>query len=75
MIIKVILIIAGLAAIIVGSYIAIKKWRRIVDLEDAHLPHPHGEQGISQSSRDMIQASICIFAGIIVLMVGLFLKG
>jgi hypothetical protein len=75
MIVKVIVIIAGAIAMIVGIVIAIIKWRRIVDLEDAHLPHPHGLAGITKSSRGMVQAEICIFAGIIILMVGLFLKG
>jgi UPF0716 family protein affecting phage T7 exclusion len=75
MIEKVIVIIAGLGAIIVGSFIAIRSWRRIVNLEDAHLPHPHGEQGITWSSRDLWHASICIIAGILLLIVGLLLKG
>ncbi len=74
MIIKLILIIVGLAATVVGIVIARKSWRTIVDIEDAHLPYPHGVSRINKYSRDLGQALICMFAGVIVLIIGIAIK-
>ncbi len=75
MVIKWILIAAGLAALVLGIFFFQKSWRGIIAVEDAHLPRPHGEQRITELSFNLLLAIVGTIVGIILLMIGLLLKG
>ena len=75
MVIKWILIAVGLAALVLGVYFFQKAWRGIIAVEDAHLPRPHGERRITELSFNLSLAIVGTIVGIVLLMIGLLLKG